>query len=184
MGYTSEEDVRLDTPYIEVRDNLRTLEEAGLENKLPIYDDGRMIVEEGHMALKDDMNFVTRKYRAPCGLEELELRQEGKSLDAAGILYVSLTEYKKADPTTPSPLSVGTPGDKRSPQWKQTRSGRSGKGLYHAGITSGLEWGRLGEPGFPTPGISPQKSGAAFDERNLQHGKATLECARKQEEPF
>ena len=30
----------------EVRDVFRTLEEAGLENKLPIYDDGRMIVEE------------------------------------------------------------------------------------------------------------------------------------------
>ena len=66
------------------------------------------------MALKDDMKFATRKYRAPYGLEELELRQEGKRLDAVGPLYVSLTEYKKADPTAPSPLSVGTPGDKRS----------------------------------------------------------------------
>ena len=55
-----------------------------------------------------------KKYRAPHGLEELELRQEGKRLDAAGPLSVSLTEYKKADPTTLSPLSVGTPGDKRS----------------------------------------------------------------------
>ena len=27
---------------------------------------------------------------------------------------MALTEYKKPDPTTPSPLSVGTPGDKRS----------------------------------------------------------------------
>ena len=90
-------------PKFEVRDALRTLEEAGIENKLPIYDDGRMIVEEGHMALKDDMEFATRKYRAPDGLEELELRQEGKRLEAADTLYVSLTEYK-----TPSPLSVGT----------------------------------------------------------------------------
>ena len=32
----------------------------------------------------------------------------------AGPLYVALTEYRKPDPTTPSPLSVGTPGDKRS----------------------------------------------------------------------
>ena len=55
---------------------MRTLEEAGLENKLPIYDYGRMIVEEGHMALKDDMKFATRKYRSPYGLEELELKQE------------------------------------------------------------------------------------------------------------
>ena len=29
----------------EVRDVLRLLEEAGLENRLPIYDDGRMFVE-------------------------------------------------------------------------------------------------------------------------------------------
>ena len=66
------------------------------------------------MALKDDMKLATRKYRAPYGLEDLELRQEGKRLDAAGPLYVSLTEYKKAGPTTPSPLSVRTTGDKRS----------------------------------------------------------------------
>ena len=44
----------------------------------------------------------------------MEMRQEGKELDVAGPLYVALTEYKKPDPTTPSPLSVGTPGDKRS----------------------------------------------------------------------
>ena len=37
-----------------------------------------------------------------------------KKPDAAGPLYVALTEYKKLDPVTPSPLSVGTPGDKRS----------------------------------------------------------------------
>ena len=61
-------------PKFEVRDVLRTLKEAGLENKLPIYDDGRMLVEECHMALKDDMMFATRKYRVPYGLEELELR--------------------------------------------------------------------------------------------------------------
>ena len=42
------------------------------------------------------------------------MRQEGKELDAAGPLYVALTEYKKPDPATPSPLSLGTPGDKRS----------------------------------------------------------------------
>ena len=101
------------TPKFEVRDILRTLEEAELENKLPICDDGRMIVEEGHIALKDEMKFATRKYRAPYGLEELELRQEEKKLDAEGPLYVALTEHKKLDPATPSPLSVGTPGDKR-----------------------------------------------------------------------
>ena len=81
---------------------------------LPVWDDGRMIVEEGHIALKDEMKFATRKYRAPYGLERVDMRREGEELDAAGQLYVALTEYKKSDPTTPSPLSVGTPGDKRS----------------------------------------------------------------------
>ena len=71
-------------PKFEVRDILRTLEEAELENKLPIWDDGRMIVEEGHIALKDEMKFASRKYREPYGLEELELRQDGKKFNAAG----------------------------------------------------------------------------------------------------
>ena len=101
-------------PKFEVRDISRTLGEAGLENKLPIYDDGRMIVQEGHITLKDDIKFATRKYQAPHGLEELELRQEGKTVDAASPLYVALTENKKLDPSTPSPLSVGTLGDKIS----------------------------------------------------------------------
>ena len=35
-------------------------------------------------------------------------------MDVAGSLYLALTEYKKQDPATPSHLSVGTPGDKRS----------------------------------------------------------------------
>ena len=101
-------------PKFEVRDILRTLEQVRLENMLPVWDDGRMIVEEGQNALKDDMKFATRKYRAPYGLEQLEMKQEEKELNAAGPLYVALTEYKKQDPATPSPLSVGTPGDKRS----------------------------------------------------------------------
>ena len=60
-------------PKFEIRDDLRTFEEAGLENKLPIYADGKMIVEDGQVALKDDMMIATRKYRAPYGMEELEL---------------------------------------------------------------------------------------------------------------
>ena len=71
-------------PKFEVRVVLRTVEEAGLENKLPIYDDGRMIVEEGHMPLKGDMMFATRKYRAPYGLEDLDLRQERKRISLDG----------------------------------------------------------------------------------------------------
>ena len=101
-------------PKFEVREILRTLDQANLENTSPVWDDGRMIVEEGHVALKDEMKFATRKYRAPYGLEQVEMKQEGKELDAAGLLYVALTEYKKQDPATPSPLSVGTLGDERS----------------------------------------------------------------------
>ena len=97
-----------------MRKVLRTLEQEGLENMLPVWDDARMIMMEGHVALVDDMKFATRKYKAPYGLEQVEMRQEGKELDAAGQLHVALTEYKKLDPTTPSPLSVDTPGDKRS----------------------------------------------------------------------
>ena len=102
-------------PKFEVRDALRVLERASLENQLPAWDDGRMIVNEGQIALKaDEMLFATRRYRAPYGLEQVERNQEGKKLDAAGPLYVALTEHKGTNPTTPSPLSVDTPGDKRS----------------------------------------------------------------------
>ena len=101
-------------PKFEARDILRTLDQAELENMLPVWDDGRMIVEDGHIALKDEMKFATRKYRAPYGLEQVEMKQEENELDAAGSLYLALNEYKKLDPATPSPLSVGTPGDRRS----------------------------------------------------------------------
>ena len=101
-------------PGYEVRKVLRALEKEGLENMLPVWDDGRIVVKEGNIALADDMKFATRKYKAPYGLEQVEMRQEGRELDAAGQLYVALTEYKRLDPATPSPLSVETPGDKRS----------------------------------------------------------------------
>ena len=65
-------------PKYEVQEVLKTLEKAGLENKLPIYDDGRMIVEEGQLSLKDEMKFGTRKYRAAYGLQEVELQQGGR----------------------------------------------------------------------------------------------------------
>ena len=66
-------------PKFEVRDNLRKLDQADLENMLPVWDDGRMIVEEGHLALKDEMKFATRKYRAPFGLEQLEIKKRRRS---------------------------------------------------------------------------------------------------------
>ena len=102
-------------PKYEIREVLKTLEKAGFESKLPIYDDERMIVEEGHLALKDDIKFSTRKHLEPYGLQEVELQPQGRKLDAARILYVPLTEYKVTDPTTtPSPPVSGIPGDKRN----------------------------------------------------------------------
>ena len=92
----------------------KTHEKAEFESKLPISDDGRMIVEESHLALKDDMKFSTRKHLAPHGLQEAKLQQQGRKLDAAGVFYVLRTENKVADQRTPSPLSVGSPGDKRN----------------------------------------------------------------------
>ena len=97
-------------PKFEVQDALRILERASLENKLPVWDDGRIIVNEGHIALRaDEMLLATRKYRAPYGLEQVKKRQEEKELDAAGPLHVALTEYKGTSPATPSPLSVVFP---------------------------------------------------------------------------
>ena len=48
-------------PKFEVRKVMRTLDRASLENMLPVWDDGRMIVEEGHIAMMDEMKFATRK---------------------------------------------------------------------------------------------------------------------------
>ena len=101
-------------PKFEVREVIKVLEKAGFESKEPIHVSGRMIVEEGHLALKDEMRFSTRRHLASYGLEEVELHHDGCRLDAAVALYVSLTEYKAVDPATPSPLSVDTPGNRRS----------------------------------------------------------------------
>ena len=60
------------------------------------------------------MKFATRKYRAPYGLEQVEMEQEEKELDAAGSLSVALTEYKNQDPARPSPLSGAPLKIKRS----------------------------------------------------------------------
>ena len=63
-------------PKFEDRDILRKLDQADLENKLPVWHDGSMIVEGGHIALKEEMKFATRKYRAPYELEQPEMKQE------------------------------------------------------------------------------------------------------------
>ena len=102
----------------EVRDILRTLEQARLENMLPVRDDGRKIVVEGHIALKDETKFATRKHRAHHGLEQLEMKQEEKELYAAGPLYVALTEYKKLDPATPSPYRCALLETREAVPWR------------------------------------------------------------------
>ena len=106
------------------------------------------------MALKDDMMFVRRKYRAPYGLEELEMRQEGKKLNTAGPLYVSLTEDKTADPTTPSPLSVGTPGDRRKPPVENRFTAALERSQPESGEGESMDE-TLSHPTF---GISPEES--------------------------
>ena len=96
MDDASKKDERINAP--EVR-GLGYLENAKLENMLPIWDDGRMIVEEEHIALKDEMRFATRKYRAPYGLEQLEMKQEEKELDATGHLYAARHGIQEAGPS-------------------------------------------------------------------------------------
>ena len=88
-------------PKYEVREMVKVLENAGFENKEPIYDSGRMIMEDGHLALKHEMKFSTRRHLAPYGLEAMELQHDGRKLDGAEALYVSLTKYKAVDPATP-----------------------------------------------------------------------------------
>ena len=80
-------------------------------------------MEECHLALKDEKKLSTRKHLAAYGLQEVELQQEGRKLDAAGFLYVPPFEYNLADPTTPSLLSVGTPGDSQEVDCGVGRSG-------------------------------------------------------------
>ena len=63
-----------------------------------MHDDGRIIVEEGHLALNAESRCSTRRHLAHYGLEEIELQHEKCRLDAAGALYVSLTGYRQPDP--------------------------------------------------------------------------------------
>ena len=46
-------------------------------------------------------------------MEEVELQHRGHLLESSGTLYIPLTEYKRLNSVTPSPLSLETPGDKR-----------------------------------------------------------------------
>ena len=127
---------------------LRTLEKAGLESKLPIYDDGRMIVEEGHLALKDEIKFRTRKYLVPYGLQEVESQQEGRKLDTTGVLYVPLTK----------------PSTRLEKKWKvrSMPEERATNRDFSPGTTrelmqdlSGDDWANPATPPF---GVSPKES--------------------------
>ena len=94
-------------PKFEVHDILRTLEQARLENMLPVWDDGRMIVEEGYVALKDEMKFVPR-----VGAIRDEARRKGAKCSRR--LLCSPHGVQKAGPSNTITPIVGTPGDKRS----------------------------------------------------------------------
>ena len=52
-------------PKYEVREMIKVPEKAGPESKMPIYDSGRMIMEEGHLALQDGLKCSTRKHLSP-----------------------------------------------------------------------------------------------------------------------
>ena len=101
-------------PKCDAREVKKILERSGFENKDLVYDDGWTIVATGHLGLKAESIWSMGRHLAPYGLEEVELQHEGCRLDAAGALYVSLTEYKEQAPVTPLPLSIDTPGDKRN----------------------------------------------------------------------
>ena len=93
------------TPRCYLREVNKVLEREGFENKDPVYDDGRIIVEEGQLGLKTESRCSTKKHLAPYGLQEVELQQKGSRLDSAGALYGPLTEYK-------NDTSIDTLGDK------------------------------------------------------------------------
>ena len=82
----------------DVRDVNKVLEKAGFEKKDPVYDDGRIIVEEGHLGLKVESICSTMKHLAR--EVEVKLQHEGRRLDAACALYLPLTEYKSSNPIT------------------------------------------------------------------------------------
>ena len=56
-------------PRCDVREVKKALEEADLENKDPIYDDGRIIVEERHLGLKAEPRCSMKKQLAVHGLQ-------------------------------------------------------------------------------------------------------------------
>ena len=97
----------------------------------------------------------------------MEMKQEEKELDAAGSLYVALTEYKKQDPATPLPLSVGTPGDKRNGPLEtrfrdvleRSRAESEGESMDETLREAGeeMEMGNTPEPNLPEKEFTTQE---------------------------
>ena len=52
-------------PRCNVRDVNKVLEKAEFENKDPVYDDRRIIVEEGHLGLTAESRCSTKEHLAP-----------------------------------------------------------------------------------------------------------------------
>ena len=94
-------------PKFEVRGILRALDQASLEKTLTIWDDGRMIVEgQDEVCHKK----VPGALRIRTGGNETRRERAG----SGRLVICGSNGNKKQDPATPLPLSVGTPGDKRS----------------------------------------------------------------------
>ena len=58
-------------PRCDVRGVKIVLKKFGFENKDPVYDDGRIAVEEGYLELKVEPRCGTRKHLAPYRLDEI-----------------------------------------------------------------------------------------------------------------
>ena len=114
MDDASKEDERLNASKVQGSGYLENARSSGSGEHAAGLGRWKNARGRGTYRSKDEMKFATRKYRAPYGLEQLGMKQEEKELYAAGPLYVALSQYKKLDPATPSSLSVGTPGDRRS----------------------------------------------------------------------
>ena len=69
-------------PRCNEREVKKVLERAGFENKDPLYDDGRMLVKEGHLGLKAESRRCTRGHldptdwrKWPCNMRDVGLKR-------------------------------------------------------------------------------------------------------------
>ena len=84
-------------PKFEVRDILRMLDQADLENMLPVWDDGRFIVEEGHTALKDEI--CHEKVPGALWTRASGIGARRKRAGRSGLLVYSPDGIRKAGPS-------------------------------------------------------------------------------------